>query len=72
MPNLIGDRAEVVVDGEVNFGLLPAVMAAGVLQAGATRVVKVGWDRFREMTWCCWCPWSGWRGPAPMGRREAE
>jgi hypothetical protein len=36
VPNLIGDRAEVVVDGEVNFRLLPAAMAAGVLRAGVT------------------------------------
>jgi hypothetical protein len=36
VPNLVGDGAEVVVDSEVNFGLLPAAMAAGVLQAGAT------------------------------------
>jgi hypothetical protein len=27
---------KVVVDGEVDFGLLPAAMAAGVLRAGAT------------------------------------
>jgi hypothetical protein len=36
VPNLVGDGAEVVVDGEVNFGLLPAAMAAGVLRVGAT------------------------------------
>jgi hypothetical protein len=36
VPNLIGDGAEVVVDGEVNFGLLPAAMAAGVQRAGVT------------------------------------
>jgi hypothetical protein len=49
-----------------------AVLNDGVVQVltggdgGATfcglgwqRAVKEGWDRFREMTWCCWCPWSG-------------
>jgi hypothetical protein len=36
VPNLIGDGAEVVVDGEVNFGLLSAAMASGVLGARVT------------------------------------
>jgi hypothetical protein len=37
-PNLIWSQTgqRVVIDGGVNFGLLPTAMATGVLQAGAT------------------------------------
>jgi hypothetical protein len=72
MPNLVGDGEEVVVDGEVNFGLLPVAMVAGVLRAGRRRAMKKRRDRFREMTWCCWCLWQGWNGSVLAGRREAE
>jgi hypothetical protein len=47
VPNLIGDGAEVVADDEVNFGLLPAAMAAGVLQAGVTEGGEGGAGSFQ-------------------------
>jgi hypothetical protein len=62
----------VVLDGEVNFGLLPVVMAAGVLRAGATEGGEGGAESFQRDDVVLMVPLVGVGRPCTDGSTEGR